>query len=54
MKISNNTQDMLSALFASRNIPNENLLINDTIHLEILIWKNNIFPTYFIPIKKKP
>ena len=54
MKISNNTQDMLSALFASRNIPNENLLINDTIHLEIFnLEKNNIFPTYFIPIKKE-
>ena len=38
MKISNNTQDMLSALFIS-DIPNENLLINDTIHLEIFNLK---------------
>ncbi|MBH75893.1 MAG: hypothetical protein CMP68_01850 [Flavobacteriales bacterium] len=54
LKISNNTQDMLSALFASRNIPNENLLINDTIHLEIFnLEKNNIFPTYFVPINKE-
>ena len=53
-KISKHTQDMLSALFASRAIPNENIILNDTIFLEIYnLEKNKIFPTYFIPIKKE-
>tara|TARA_B100000579_G_C22817406_1_gene848659 strand:- start:512 stop:1339 length:828 start_codon:yes stop_codon:yes gene_type:complete len=54
MKISKHTQDMLSALFASRSIPNENIILNDTVFLEIYnLEKDKIFPTYFIPIKKE-
>ena len=54
IKTSKYTQDMLSALFACRNIPNEDLLINDTVHLEIFnLEKNNIFSTFFVPIKKE-
>ena len=54
MKISKHTQDMLSALFASRSIPNENIILNDTIFLEIYnLEKDKIFPTYFIPVKKE-
>ncbi len=53
-KISQHTQDMLSALFASRTIPNNNIILNDTVFLEIYnLEKNKIFPTYFIPIKKE-
>ncbi len=53
-KISKHTQDMLSALFASRTIPNENIILNDTIFLEIYnLEKNKIFPTYFVPVKKE-
>ena len=53
-KISKHTQDMLSALFACRTIPNKNIILKDTIFLEIYnLEKNQILPTYFIPIKKE-
>jgi len=53
-KISKYTQDMLSALFASRSIPNQDIILNDTIFLEIYnLEKDHISPTYFIPIKKE-
>ncbi len=53
-KISKYTQDMLSALFACRAIPNTQITLNDTVFLEIYnLEKNEIFPTYFIPIKKE-
>lgn len=53
-KISKYTQDMLSALFACRTIPNKNITLNDTIFLEIYnLEKEKIIPTYFIPIKKE-
>ena len=53
-KISKYTQDMISALFASRTIPNKQLILNDTVFLEIYnLEKNEIFPTHFIPIKKE-
>ena len=45
---------MLSALFASRSIPNQDIILNDTIFLEIYnLEKDHISPTYFIPIKKE-
>lgn len=54
INISKYTQDMISALFSCRRIPNENLRLNDTIFLEIYnLEKNKIFPTYFVPIKKE-
>ena len=53
-KISKYTQDMLSALFSSRTILNQNIILNDTIFLEIYnLEKDEIFPTYFVPIKKE-
>jgi len=54
INISKYTQDILSALFSSRNIPNKNIILNDTVFLEIYnLEKNKIFPTYFVPIKKE-
>jgi len=53
-QISKYTQDMLSALYACRTIPNEKIMLNDTIFLEIYnLEKDEMFPTYFVPIKKE-
>ncbi len=53
-KISKYTQDVLSALFASRNIANENINLNDTVFIEIFnLEKTKITPSYFVPIKKE-
>jgi len=51
-KISNYTQDILSALFACRNIPNKSITLNDTTLLEIFdLEKRKLLDTYFIPIQ---
>ncbi len=51
-KISNYTQDVLSALFACRNIPNKSIILNDTTLLEIFdLEKKKLLDTYFIPIQ---
>ena len=51
-KISNYTQDVLSALFTCRNIPNKSIALNDTTLLEIFnLEKKKILNTYFIPLK---
>ncbi len=53
-KTSKYTQDILSALFASRNIINKSLNLNDTVFIEIFnLEKNKITPSYFVPIKKE-
>ena len=54
LKTSKYTQDILSALFASRNIVNENINLNDTVFIEIFnLEKHKITPSYFVPIKKE-
>ena len=51
-KISKYTQDVLSALFACRNIPNKSIALNDTTLLEIFdLEKKKLLDTYFIPIE---
>ena len=48
------TQDILSALYACRTIPNQNININDTIFLQIYnLEKTVMFNTYVIPLKKE-
>jgi len=54
MDITNYTQDILSALYACRTIPNDSIIINDTIFIQIYnLEKNKIFDTYFVPLKKE-
>ena len=54
MGITNYTQDVLSALYACRTIPNEEIVINDTIFIQIYnLEKKEMFDTYFVPIKKE-
>ena len=52
--ITSHTQDALSALYACRTIPNDSIIINDTIFIQIYnLEKKKIFNTYFVPIKKE-
>ena len=52
--ITNYTQDVISALYACRTIPNEEIIINDTIFIQIYnLEKKKMFNTYFVPIKKE-
>jgi len=54
MNITDHTQDVLSALYACRTIPNDSIIINDTIFIQIYnLEKKKIFNTYFVPIKKE-
>jgi len=54
INITNYTQDILSALYACRTIPNNEIVINDTIFLQIYnLEKKEMFDTYFVPIKKE-
>jgi len=51
-KISKYTQDVLSALFSCRSIPNKSITLNDTTFLEIFdLEKKKLLDTYFIPIE---
>ena len=48
------THDVLSALYACRAIPNDQIVINDTINVQIFnLEKNKLFDSYIVPIKKE-
>ena len=48
------THDVLSALYACRAIPNDQIVINDTINVQIFnLEKSKLFDSYIVPIKKE-
>jgi len=54
LKINKYTHDVLSALYACRTIPNNQITINDTIYIQIFnLEKEKLFNTYIVPVKKE-